>query len=59
MDVGLSLPDLADVPTEANWGPRATMVVAAAVAPLCTAGSVAGSFIFPRPHIKTLSLARQ
>lgn len=58
MDVGLSLPDLADVSTEANWGPRATMVVAA-VAPLCTAGGSAGSFIFPRPHIKTLSLARQ
>lgn len=59
MDVGLSLPDLADVSTEANWAPRASMVVAAVASPLRTAGGGAGSFIFSQPHIKALSLARR
>lgn len=62
MDVGLSRPDLADISTVANWGPRATTVAAAMMAARprsARLGGGAGGFIISQPHIKTLSLARQ
>lgn len=53
MDVGLSLPAVANVSTEANWGPRATMVVVAAAEALSVRLEAASAALyFPSPILR-------
>lgn len=59
MDVGLSLPDLANVSTEANWGSQGQRGGGGGGDCLRPLHSPQQLYFFPQAHIKTLSLARR